>query len=237
MFSVTGNLAVMPIDPTAVCGLISSFLEGWNVMPLGLGIPRFETEVSESERRLGFAMPAALRWMFTHVGIDNTVVGRQDPLVHPRRLEIDDEGVLVYRVENQNCAKWGFRVGGVGNPDPPVVWKDLQTNAEWRPYQQRLSVDLLEMTFNEVMLLPGAHLLQTELPSGVPSELDGLPRLAIPSHVFWAIPEGPPVQWYGMQNCLVRKDGDAWLWAFGRTADDVERAAETIPGEWIGLRE
>jgi hypothetical protein len=237
MLSVTDDLAAAPDDPAAVCRLIASFLESWNVMPTGSGIRAAEDEVGVAEQRLGFALPTALRWLFTHVGTDNAVVGHQDPLVQPQHLEVDDQGLVVYRVENQNCAQWGIRVGDIAQPDPPVLWKDLQNDEDWRPYQERLSVELLETTFNEAMLLPGADLLQTELASGVPAELERLPRLAIPTHVFWAMPDGPPVTWYGVRDCLIRNDGDTWLWAFGRTSEDAQRATEMIPGEWMSLQE
>jgi hypothetical protein len=237
VFSVTGDLVELPDDAAAVCELISSFLESWNVTQPGLDLSLAENEVREAEYRLGLALPVALRWMLTNVGAGHNVIGRQDFLVHPRCLEIDDQGVLVYRVENQHCAKWGVRVDEIGYLDPPVIWKDLQAGAEWCSYQQRLSVDLLEMVFNEAMLSPEANVLQTELASGAPPELDSLPRLAIPEHVFWPLPEGPPVRWYGMRDCLIRNDGDVWLWAFGRTADDVNRATRAIPGEWTRSQE
>lgn len=234
VFSVTTDLVVMPDDPAAVCRLVASFLDSWNVTLRHNSSAAHE--VRDAERRLGHALPVALRWIHVNVGTDTTGVGQQDLLVHPRSLDVDEHGVLVFRVENQNCAQWGVRLEEMGSPDPPVVWKDAQTDAEWCSYQDRLSVDLLEMVLNEAMLLPGAHVLHTELTAGVPPELDRLPRLAIPEHVFWAHPEGPPVRWYGMPDCLIRNDGDGWLWAFGRTADDLDRAARTIPGDWTSLQ-
>jgi hypothetical protein len=234
MFSVTRDLMVLPDDPQGVCAIISDFLESWRGVSAGSLIEEDQSKVSEAERRIGFTLPTALRWLLTHVGCDNSIVGHQDPLVSPQALAIDNAGVLVYRVENQNCAQWGVRVADLAKADPPVVWKD-PADSEWSPYLDRLSVDLLEMALSEVMLLRGSNLLQAELVSGVPSELNRLHRLAIPEHVFWASPDGPPVEWYGLHDCLVRNDGGEWLWAFGRSSADVREIARLVPVEWDRL--
>lgn len=37
------------------------------------------------------------------------LTARQDPLVPPRELSFDDSGTaVVFRVENQYCAEWGW---------------------------------------------------------------------------------------------------------------------------------
>lgn len=211
-FDVPEDLTLLPPDPAGVCDLVRRFLVSWHVMEVAEASTANTNEVLAAERRLGFSLPYALRWAFMHIGFDNRIVGQQDPFVHPRDLEVDEDGVLIYRVENQYCAAWGFPVVDASADDPPVVWKDLQAGSEgrWLPYHERISVDLLEMALNEAMLRPGVDVLDMELVSGVPSELSKLVPLAIPEHAFWPIPEGPLVAWYGTRDCLIRRDGDAW---------------------------
>lgn len=228
---ITHELLTLPKDPGAVCELIAGFLADWQSLSVGPGLGAGRSEVTAAEERLGSPLPVALRWLLSHAGDGTGVVGHQDPLTSPRRLAVDETGVLVYCSENQNCAQWGVRAADLGNPDPPVLWRD-PGSAVWYPYQERLSVDLLEYVLSEVMLLPGSHLLQAELPHGVPGQLRELHRLAIPAHVFWPSPDGPPVEWYGMQDCLVRNDGGQWLWAFGRTPADLRRVTSRLPVDW-----
>lgn len=237
MFNVEEDLAALPASPDGVCTLIASFLRSWQVIEVGEAKGEAVEEVVAAEQRLALRLPYALRWALTHIGFDNRVIGNQDPIVHPRSLEVDEQGVLAYRLENQNCAAWGVAVADLGQADPPVLWKDLQAGSgdQWMPFQGRMSVDLLELAMNEAMLRPGAHHLQMEVMDVVPAELSSLRRLAIASHVFWAVPDGPPVKWFARGDCVVRNDGDIWLSAFGRTAADLEVITHAIPGQWEAL--
>jgi hypothetical protein len=237
MFNIPEDLATMPSDAHGVCELISRFLEGWNVAAVNSPDPTALEDVAMAEGRLGLALPAALHWIFTHVGVDNSIIGRQDPFVHPANMAVDDLGVITYRIENQNCAAWGVRTGDITALDPPVVWRDLQTDGDWRPYHERLSIDLLEVALSEAMLLPDANVRQAELHAGAPLQLKDLSRIAIPRHTFWAMPDGGQVEWYGLPDCLIRNDANVWLWAFGRTTKDVERAVEAVPADWSTLED
>ncbi|MGC4896184.1 hypothetical protein [Micromonospora sp. DT31] len=238
--SFTEDLTVMPSDPKAVCHLIRRFLANWQVLEVGEApLPGAEEEVLLAERRLGFALPVALRWVFTHLGAENQVIGAQDPLVPPSLLRVDEDNVLVYRTENQNCASWGIRREDIGKADPPVVWKNLQADAEegWLRYHDRVSVDLLEMSMSEAMLTAGEQVIQMEIESGLPVLPRGLVPLAIPEHVFWPVPDGAPVRWYGIAECVIRNDGDTWLWGFGRASADLDVARSALPGPWESLAE
>jgi hypothetical protein len=239
VFNIPDDLTTMPDDPVEVCALIRHFLVDWQVMEVDGVEPDAEEEVAAAESRLGFTLPVALRWMLTHVGTDNRVIGLQDPFVPPSALAVDDEGVLTYRRENQNCAIWGVPVSEIGRPDPPVLWNNMTTRATsiWAPYQQRLSVDLLEMALGEAMLLPGANTIHMDVGSQPPVQLAELTPLAIPRHVFWASVEGGTIAWYGLRDCLIRDDGGTWLWAYGRNAEVLDAVRDRIPGDWEELVE
>ncbi|MEV6303289.1 hypothetical protein AB0M02_28020 [Actinoplanes sp. NPDC051861] len=213
------DLRTVPDDPGEVCGLIAGFLEDWCGTVVVADGER-EEEVAAAERRLGFSLPVALRWVFVHVA----GVG-QDPLVPPARLAVDGHGVLTYREENQGCARWGIRPG---RPDPAVVWTD---GRQWRPYLDRISVDLLAWCLSEAMTRSGAHVLWCPFEEQPAS----LTRLGIPDHVFWAEPGAAPVRWFRAGDCLVRNDGDIQLIALGKTKEDVRRTSAEIRGEWREL--
>ncbi len=175
MIQVPEELELIDRNPLRVCELAASFLLDWGVVPTVTLNRSYEARVDEAEVRLGFfSLPLALRWLFlSHIGSEHPVVGRQDPLVSAENLEVDDDGVIAYRMEKtkKNSARWGFRVDGQANSDPPVVWKRAGRAGRWRAYTDRLSIDLLELTLSESMLISGGNLLHVEGP------LDGLVTL------------------------------------------------------------
>jgi hypothetical protein len=235
MFSVSRELAALPHHPDGVCGVIGDFLQAWSGSSGETRAEALEIEVVDAERRLDVRLPIALRWLLTTIGAEDPVLQQQDPLVPASSLQIDKDGVIVYRKENQNCAQWGVRVSDLELLDPPVLWKNMQESGGWSAYQDRLSVELLEGVIGEVVLSPSVKVLQAELFDGRPDELSSFQSLDIPSHVFWAVPDGPPVEWFGRGECLIRNDGDVWLWIFGRTASEVKSVAKEIRAEWSGL--
>ncbi|MDP9799466.1 hypothetical protein J2S43_007978 [Catenuloplanes nepalensis] len=235
MIQVPEELELIDRNPLRVCELAASFLLDWGVVPTVTLNRSYEARVDEAEVRLGFSLPLALRWLLSHIGSEHPVVGRQDPLVSAENLEVDDDGVIAYRMENQNSARWGFRVDGQANSDPPVVWKRAGRAGRWRAYTDRLSIDLLELTLSESMLISGGNLLHVEGPLDGLGDLEGLLSVDIPSHIFWAIPDGPPVRWYAWRDCIIRDDGGAWYWVFGRTRQAVQSFTALIPAEWEHL--
>lgn len=204
VFHVPEDLAMLQAGPPGICDLIRRFLVSWRVMEVAEALTA--NEVLAAEHRLGLRLPYALRWAFMHIGFDNRIVGRQDPFVHPQDLEVDTDGVLIYRIENQSCAAWGFPVADAGMDDPPVIWKSLQAGSEgrWLPYHERISVDLLEMVLNEAMLRPGATSCTGSLCPVFPPSFPNSCHWRFPNTHSGQHPKAHP--WCGMERGTVLFD-------------------------------
>ncbi|MFD8074513.1 hypothetical protein ACFV3E_17940 [Streptomyces sp. NPDC059718] len=70
-------------------------------------------------------------------------------------LHVDDGfgGVLVFRVENQDCASWGIPLDRVEQDDPPVV---VESHEGWVPFLDRMSVAWVELVLSEGSLTAGS---------------------------------------------------------------------------------
>jgi hypothetical protein len=85
------------------------FAAGWTE-PLEAGDGAGEAELRTAEQRIGAALPAALREAYLLFGGRTDLTANQDPLLPPHKLSLDDSGTtVVFRVENQRCAAWGWR--------------------------------------------------------------------------------------------------------------------------------
>ena len=76
-------------------------------------------ELDEVERRLGLTLPLAVREGYRLLGRRPDLTNLQDELLAPQRLRVEDDHVLVYRVENQGCAVWGVDLTDPAGDDPP----------------------------------------------------------------------------------------------------------------------
>ncbi|MGC4746131.1 hypothetical protein ACLQ28_10770 [Micromonospora sp. DT201] len=166
--------------------------------------------VQVGEDRIGFALPAALREAYLLFGRRRDLTATQDNLVWPQSLDVDPDGVLVFRVEAQSCASWGVPAWAIGQDDPPVV---VNVGDGWAPYSDRLSVALVEMV------------------------IAAFERLPLPIFPFWAGMGGPGVRWFAGPDVLLRNDGETWLWVHGRTPEAVQAVRKRLPGEWLMVPE
>lgn len=236
MFDVTGELSKLPSSSSGVCEVAERFVTAW-FGPLAEADGCASDEIANAENELGFRLPAALRWLYSRLGRRDDLVRRQDPLLEIENLSTD-EASLVFRRENQQCALWGVRFADIEDEDPPVAWKNPQDgdDAPWQQYQDRLSAALLELILSESMLSSGRNVLHREADegalAGLPAGFEPLPEL---DHVFWPMPEGPKVQWFGSSDTLLRSDGETWLWLFARTPSALDDARDLLPGPWERL--
>jgi hypothetical protein len=184
------------------------------------------------EDRLGFALPAALREAYLLFGRRRDLTAAQDSLVWPQSLEVDPDGVLVFRVEAQGCASWGVSGQAVGQDDPPVV---VKIGDGWVPYSDRLSVALVEMAMSEAMFSADErHGDNRELDDTVNAVVrTAFERLPLPVFPFWAGMDGPGIRWFAGPDVLLRNDGETWLWVHGRTPAAVQAVRKRLPGEWL----
>jgi hypothetical protein len=72
-----------------------------------------------AEGRIGAELPAALREAYLLFGRRPDLTARQDRLVPPHQLSLDEPGTaVVFRVENQYCASWGVAISDLASDDP-----------------------------------------------------------------------------------------------------------------------
>lgn len=103
--------------------LLTDFVADWHA-PLQDGDGYSEEELDAAERRLGFALPTALREWYGLIGKREDIVARQNFLVSPDDLEISEEnGLLIFHSENQQVVEWGIQPCDLSIADPPV-WLD-----------------------------------------------------------------------------------------------------------------
>lgn len=228
------ELLVEPPDAASACQAAESFLRDW--MPdVELGSVQVDHELVATESRLGMALPSALRWAYRQFGPSGGGLYCQDPLVHVGSLTADSDHIISFHREQQGCVEWGFRAGA--GDDPPVLIKDntVSGRSRWEAYQSRVSLHILEGVLTEAVLA-GTHAANLELTPEALLRLERLPLLGIPAHALWTNTTGDhSVTWRGQPDAIVRNDADTWLWALGRSREDLHRLLETIPGSWTVL--
>ncbi|MFJ8045440.1 SMI1/KNR4 family protein [Kitasatospora sp. NPDC096147] len=212
------------------------FADAWAGRPLQRedGCP--EEELAAAEADLGFGLPAALRAGYALFGRRHDLTRRQDPLVRPAGLHVDEAlgGVLVFRRENQDCASWGIPLTRIEQEDPPVL---VESGQDWIPFLERTSVAWVELVLSEFLFGSNGHYDACELPDPLlPALHSGYLRVDLPDHPMWASEEDSPVRWYSAPGRLVRRDGvqdQSWIHARGRTSADLERIRGDLPGPWV----
>ncbi|WP_377273361.1 SMI1/KNR4 family protein [Peterkaempfera sp. SMS 1(5)a] len=212
------------------------FADAWTGSPV---LPRdgcAEEELAAAEADLGFELPTALREGYRLFGRRDDLTQRQDPLLRPTGLYVDDalDGVLVFRRENQDCACWGIPLAHIEHDDPPVV---VESHQGWIPFLDRMSLAWVELALSESLFASDSHYDACELPDAL---LPGLharyARVDLPDHPMWASEDDSPIRWYAAPGRLVRRDGlqdQSWIHARGRTVADLETIRGDLPGPWI----
>ncbi|MFB7245544.1 hypothetical protein CW362_09170 [Streptomyces populi] len=194
-------------------------------------------ELADAEGDLGFELPAVLRQGYALFGRRDDLTRRQDPLVLPAGLCVDDalDGVLVFRRENQDCASWGIPLARIEQDDPPVV---VESHQGWIPFLDRMSLAWVELVLSESLFGTGSRYDACELPDALMPNLHArYTRVGLPDHPMWASEEDSPVRWYAAPGRLVRRDGlqdQSWIHAHGHTISDLETIREELPGPWVG---
>ncbi|MFF3949311.1 SMI1/KNR4 family protein [Streptomyces sp. NPDC001902] len=214
---------------------VRRFADEWTGRPLRPEDGCTAAELDAAEADLGFELPAALREGYALLGRRDDLTGQQDPLVPPMGLHVDDafDGVLVFRVENQDCASWGIPLDRVEQDDPPVV---VESHEGWVPFLDRMSVAWVELVLSEWLLGAGNLYDACELPDALlPNLAARYTRVDLPDHPMWAATEDSPLRWYAAPGRLLRRDGvldRCWLHAHGRTTADLERIRGDLPARW-----
>jgi hypothetical protein len=212
---------------------IAEFAAAW-ARPLAPGDGYSEDLLWAVGERLGVRLPAALREAYLLFGRRFDLTARQDPLLTPDRLRMDDsEGVIVFRRENQGCAEWAVAVTDPWNPEDPPVYVRVG-DKPWELLASRLSLACAEMVLSEVLLgvqFMGMCDLSGE--SAAAAEVACRP-VSLPEFPLWA---GPALtsRWFAAPGKMLRIDAGGpycWLVAAGQTRMDLDSLCTAIPGQW-----
>jgi hypothetical protein len=205
--------------------------------PIGDGDGSDDAELDAAQDRLGVRLPAALRAAYRLFGRRDDLVRVQDDLLRPDELAVEPRGgVLLFRVENQNCAQWGVPLDAMDHPDPPVLYHFGGFGGPepvWRPFLDRVSTACVEMLLSE-WLLSSDDLMDTRpLDAGALRLIeDRYRRLPVPEYPLWADPD-PPVRWYGTGGAILRVDAASWGHVRAFTVEDLQAVRRSVPGEWL----
>ncbi|MYV99717.1 SMI1/KNR4 family protein [Streptomyces sp. SID3343] len=189
------------------------------------------------EARLGLALPVAVRELYELLGRRGDLTSNQDVLLGPEKIYVED-GVLVFREENQGVCWWGVRLDDP-SPDPAVIVRfdgAPPEGGEWFGWLPAFSVAAVEMVMSETVLFDD-DLVDACDTSEVADEALEVLRAHVPSLAFPRYPdddEDGGSLWFVSEDLLVRWDpGMATVRA--RTEEALDAIGELLPGEWIGM--
>ncbi|MFE3761143.1 SMI1/KNR4 family protein [Streptomyces sp. NPDC059104] len=194
-----------------------------------------EADLAAAEERLGVRLPAALREAYLLFGRRRDLTSNHDVLLSPAELYVDDaKEALVFRHENQGAAYWGVLLDSLQDDDPAVfIRPDLADKSaeRWEKWLERLSLCFVEIVLSE-SLQADQELCDFLDPDEGSVELleENVVRLPFPAYPIGE--EDDAIRWFLGQDVLLREDGMAIL-ARGRTAEDLDRVRDLIPGDWL----
>lgn len=195
-----------------------------------------EADLVAAEERLGVPLPAALREAYLLFGRRRDLTNNHDVLLGPAELYVDDaEEALVFRHENQGAASWGILLDSLQDEDPAVFMRpDLPDKSaeRWEKWLERLS-----LCFVEIVLSESLH-ADEELCDFLDPDDNSIERLEenavrLPFPAYPIGEEEHASRWFRGQDVLLRDDGGGAVLARGRTAEDLDRVRDLIPGDWI----
>lgn len=235
---ISAEVAAAVGSRAGVWQFIQDFAELWR-SPLTDGDGYGEADINAAEESLGVRFPAAVREAYGLFGRCRDLTSNQDRQLRLGELCLAGSGqVLVFRRENQGCARWGVPLHLPGNPDPPVVVEGMVAGygQGWTPYLDRFSLACLEIVLSE-SLFTGVGLDDSRQldDAGIKSLEQNFTRLAIPDYPLWT---GPPVvRWFSGPDVILRADGETWVWVRARTVCALDAVRAVMPGGWVGAPE
>lgn len=194
-----------------------------------------EADLATAEERLGLRLPAALREAYLLFGRRRDLTSNHDELLGPAELYVDDaKEALVFRHENQGAASWGILLDSLPDDDPAVfIRSDLadKTAERWESWLERLSLCFVEIVLSESVQA------EEESCDFLDPDEDSIELLEencvqLPFPAYPLGEEDHATRWFLAQDALLRDDGLAVL-VRGRTAEDLDRVRDLIPGDWL----
>ncbi|MFI1227576.1 MULTISPECIES: SMI1/KNR4 family protein [unclassified Streptomyces] len=194
-----------------------------------------DADLVAAEERLGLRLPAAMREAYLLFGRRRDLTSQHDQLLDPAELYVDDAAeALVFRHENQGAASWGILLKHLQEDDPAVfVRLDLADKSaeRWEAWLERLSLCFVEIVLSE-------SLQADEEPCDYLDVDDDDLALLERNAVLLPFPSYPTGEeggsrWFLGQDVLLREDDGAAVLVRGRTAADLDRLRDLIPGDWL----
>lgn len=232
-FDLAREVATAVGSRAGIWHFIRRFADWW-VSPLKDGDGWSEADIALEEDRLGIRFPAALREAYQLFGQRSNLTSNQDCMFGPGELGLSDSGqVLIFRRENQACARWGVRLD---QPDPAVVWQGRSTGewTDWAPYFDRFSLACLEMVLSESLFTGSGLDDNRALDAAALTALEEtFTRLAIPEYPMWTQwPAGLPIRWFAGPDVILREDAETWVWVRARTPAALIAMRQAMRGDW-----
>ena len=213
--------------------MASALIDDWFIIrgePSTRGVN--PAELAAAERRLGLALPRALRDWHLLLGALSEVWNVQDRLLAPDGLRAH-AGRLEVATENQGVVTWSIALADIALPDPPVWVSDQQDAEVHHPAASSVTEFALQLLalnakFSDRELLRAngqASDAAIEVLSG------SLPRLPF-GDLHWP---PYPTRLYGTEGLVAEVDCQTWIWltALDPHAFDRHRHALKAAGiEW-----
>ncbi|MEU3500377.1 hypothetical protein ABZ726_06265 [Streptomyces hundungensis] len=141
------------------------------------------------------------------------------------------------RFENgTRVAPGGVWLWPTSREDPPVaLFGDRLPGSSRLDYLNRFSLAWVETVLSEAASASGTEGRTCQATPEMVSCLEEFAQVALSPYPAWFDPMGPPVRWFsaaGLLLCLEPGLEGLGLAVIGRTAADVQRAVEAIPGSW-----
>lgn len=228
-FDLHAELARAASDAAGAWRFIDLFAAHY-ATPIVPGSGYHDDELRQAEKRLGLSLPTSMRAAYALLGRRPDLTAAQDRLLTPHQLEIDETGrILVFRVENQGCTRWGIPLPAAGEPDPPVVFSD----GGWHPFLDRFSLACVEMVLSEWILGSAKHGIHCEPEGGTIALMDQrLRRLPLPDYPAWWWRTGGPVRWFERFGAILLEHPGPWLWAGAASPDAITALQRALPADW-----
>jgi uncharacterized protein (TIGR02996 family) len=207
--------------------LVEEFIDTW-YKPLKPGDGVSEEVLRETEERLGFRLPAALREWHALAGKRKEVWSNQDHLLEIQYLNRENsmssrQDAFIFYVENQTCELWGIRKKDFGLEDPPV-YRFLEP-ARVSPSVSIFAIQVLlyEAKWRGGRIHANASFYGN---TGRFREIRRkLRKCALPQS-YWC---ADPVRVYEGEDILVEiRGGDDWMYVVARTEEAYQQLSEAL---------
>jgi hypothetical protein len=210
-------------------GIVRRVFEDWRT-PLGPGDGVAPEAIAAAERRMGVALPAALREWYGMVGRRDDLLGGGNYLMAPERLAVRNDGMIVFYGENQTVCWWAVRAEDGGVEDPPVYFAE-RVMGEWEVEDPTVSQFILQMTLLETQFVAPFR-ANAAIPAGL---VDVIAREYEDLGLTWWHWPAYPGRRFGGGGVLISTDGatgstEGWVWVAAKREEDRARVMALLDG-------